>query len=173
MVIRTGRGGRGRAFSLMELMVVNVLMGLLMVLIAGAWKSFGPMCVEVIARSRVASEANMVAFALNNDITPASPLTLTSVQPNGNGSSFTFTYSDASTITYSFVLPTDVSALPSAANYSDGRLVRAVGTSTPITIARHVDAVAVVDSSLNPVHLAISFSYRGSRSQYTFQVHHQ
>ena len=173
MIIRTSPGGRRRAFSMMELMAVNILMGLLIVLLAGAWRSFGPMCVEVIARSRVASEANLVAFALHNDIAPPSPLTLSSITPNLDGSSFTLTYSDSSTVTYAFVPPTDISANPSQADYANGRLIRSVGSSTPITVAKHVEAVAVVDAQLNPVNLTISFAYRGSRSQYTFQVHHQ
>ena len=157
----------------MELMVVNVLMGLLIVLIAGAWRSFGPMCVEVIARSRVASEANLVAFALHNDIGPNPPLTLASIQPNNDGSSFTLTYSDQSTVTYAFIPPTDLSATPLQPQYADGRLVRQGGSGPSITVARHVDAMAVVDAQTNPVNLTISFFYRGSRSQYTFQVHHQ
>jgi hypothetical protein len=173
MVIQTPATRRHRAYTLMELMVVNVLMGLLIVLIAGAWRSFGPICVEVIARSRVAGEANVAAFALHNDMSPASPLTLASIQPNNDGSSFTLTYSDQSTITYGFISPTDYSAIPTQANYADGRLVRQAGSGPTVTIAKHVDAMAVLNDQTNPVNLTISFFYRGSRSQYTFQVYHQ
>jgi prepilin-type N-terminal cleavage/methylation domain-containing protein len=173
MIIQTPVARRRRAFTLMELMVVNVLMGLLMVLIAGAWRAFGPICVEVIARSRLAGEANVAAFALHNDMNPATPLTLSSIQPNNDGSSFTMTYSDQSTVTYSFVPPTDYSATPLQSNYADGRLVRQAGTGPSVTIAKHVDAMAVLNDQSNPVNLTISFFYRGSRSQYTFQAYHQ
>jgi hypothetical protein len=171
MVIRNPATGRRRAFSLMELMVVNVLMGLLIVLLAGAWRAFGPMCVEVIARSRIATEANLVAFALHQDLNPTN-LTLGSIQPNADGSSFTLTYSDQSTITYSFVPPTDYNATPLQPTYANGSLVRQAGGPT-ITVAKHVDAMAVLNDQPNQANFTISFYYRGSRSQYTFQVSHQ
>lgn len=157
----------------MELMVVNVLMGLLIVLLAGAWRAFGPMCVEVIARSRIASEANLVAFALHNDMNPNAPLTLTAIQPNNDGSSFTMTYSDQSTATYTFNPPSNESATPLDSDYANGSLVRQAGSGASIVVAKHVDAMAVLNDQTNPVNLTISFFYRGSRSQYTFQVYHQ
>ncbi len=174
MVIRSPTAGRRRAFTLMELMVVNVLMGLLIVLIAGAWRAFGPMCVEVIARSRVATEANMAAYALQKDVNiPTNQFPkLASIQPNSDGSSFTLKYSDQSEVTYAFVPPSDTEATPLQATYADGRLVRRAGSGPSITMARHVEAMAVLDAQSNPVSLSISFFYRGSRSQYTFQVHH-
>jgi hypothetical protein len=173
MVIRDPPGGRRRAFSLMELMVVNVLMGLLIVLIAGAWRSFGPMCVEVIARSRVATEANLAAYALHCDMSPPLPATFGAIQPLG-ASRFQLTYSGQDPVTYTFVPPSDASATPLQSNYADGHLTRQAGTDGPtITVARHVEAMAAYTDSSGTFNLTISFFYRGSRGQYTFQVPNQ
>ena len=173
VIIRDPERRRHGGYTLLELMVVNVLMGLLIVLIAGAWRSFGPLCVEVIARGRIAGEANIAALALHNDLNPPSSKTLNAIRPNGDGSSFTLTYSDNGTVTYQFIPPTDLLAKPTDPAYADGRLTRQDVNGSPITIAKHVDAMAVLNDQANPVKLTISFFYRGSRGQYTFEMHHQ
>jgi hypothetical protein len=164
--------GRRRGFTLLELLVVNLLMTLLVVLIAGAWRAFGPLCVEVIARGRIVNEANVAAAALYVD-SNANPsgLSLTNVE-SLDGSSLSFEYGTQSgggwphVVTY-FLLPTPDD--PS----STGQLLRSDGAAT-VTIARNVESMVAGNLSVpGQAQLSISFAYRGSRSQYTFVVHHQ
>jgi hypothetical protein len=168
MLARDPSAGRPGGYTLVELMVVNVLMGLLMLLLAGAWRACGPLCVEVIARSRIAGEANVAAAALYAD-THTSSRTLVSNGITVLGSnSIQIGYGTSSsgpvtwTVTYTFIQGTDPSQ-------QDGRLVRTDPNGT-FTIARHVEAMTATAQG-SGAELAFSFYYRSSRSQYTFEVH--
>jgi prepilin-type N-terminal cleavage/methylation domain-containing protein len=59
---------RPRAFTLTEVMVVSVLMSFLVVLLASAWAGFGRPMAEVVARCRLAQEANLAAESLATDL---------------------------------------------------------------------------------------------------------
>ncbi len=158
------RGG----YTLLELMVVNILMGLLMILLAGAWRACGPLCLEVIARSRIASEANVAAAALYADTHTSSRILASNGVSVASGTSIQISYSDIAngpitwTVTYTFQPGTDPAG-------QDGRLIRSDGNGT-FTIARHVEAMTATAQG-NGAELAFSFYYRSSRSQYTFEVH--
>jgi prepilin-type N-terminal cleavage/methylation domain-containing protein len=161
-----------KGFTLLELLVVNLLLALLMVLIAGAWQAFGPLCIEVIARSRIVNEANVAAAALSVD-SSANPggLSLANVETL-DGSSLRFEYGTQSTGTWSYVVTYSLNLTPDDP-ISTGQLIRSDGTST-VTIARNVESM-VVGNLAQPgqAQVSISFAYRGSRSQYTFVIHQQ
>ena len=189
------RGG----YTLIELLVVNVLLALLVVLIAGAWRAFGPLCVEVIARGRIVNEANIAAQAIYQEtanppagwamgqvevgVAPSGgPALQFDYYPTGGRNSSPWSYY----VQYAFEPTKDDTNSDGSPGNSDGRLVRYAGTdlfnlARSIAVARHVEsAVALplnIDLKNNPsetsrVGFTVSFSYRGSRSQYTFEVHH-
>jgi prepilin-type N-terminal cleavage/methylation domain-containing protein len=166
------RSRRLRGFTLLEVLVANVLLALLVILIAGAWRAFGPLCVEVIARGRIVNEANVAAAALYVD-SNANPggLSLANVETL-DGSSLSFEYGTRSggswthVVTYSLHLTPDDST-------STGQLIRSDGNSS-VTIARNVESIIASNlPQAGQAQLSVSFAYRGSRSQYTFVVHQQ
>ena len=165
-VSRPGRRRQG-GFTLLEVMVVNMLMGLLMVLVAGAWRAFGPLCVEVIARSRIAGEANVAAVSLDKDIHNPRRSFATSNPLVADGTMLTITYEQAGQpwpVIYTFVPSLDPVNKP-----EDGKLTRWDGNGS-ITIARHVEAMNATQLTGTSAELKLSFFYRNSRSQYTFEL---
>jgi prepilin-type N-terminal cleavage/methylation domain-containing protein len=69
----TGRPGLHDGFTVMEVMVVSALMSLLALFISGAWTGFGRTSADVIARCRVAQEANLAAETLARDFAGCLP----------------------------------------------------------------------------------------------------
>jgi prepilin-type N-terminal cleavage/methylation domain-containing protein len=61
-------GGRRRGFSLVEMTVTVFLMALVGLLLGHAWAAFGRPAIGVVARCRVAQEANLAAEALAYDV---------------------------------------------------------------------------------------------------------
>jgi hypothetical protein len=147
-------------------------MALLVVLIAGAWKAFGPLAVEVIARGRIVNEANVAAAALYVD-SSANPggLSLSNVETL-DGSSLSLEYGTQSGGTWPYVVTYFLQQTPDDPT-STGQLIRSDGT-TSVTIARNVEST-VAGNLAQPgqAQFSISFAYRGSRSQYTFVIHQQ
>ena len=174
---------RRAGFTLVEMLVANVLMALLVILIAGAWKAFGPLCVEVIARGRVANEANIAAAALYREATAARPgLSLAKVETLDEAS-VRFNYSADGSIPASGIFPYAatyaLSPASDAAASAEMLFVRS-DDSGSVTIARHLESavarnVTIGDpgGSQSQVEITLSFAYRGARSQYTFAVQHQ
>jgi type II secretory pathway pseudopilin PulG len=167
-MIRIGK--RRGGFTLLELLVVNLLMSLLVVLIAGAWKAFGPLCVEVIARGRIVNEANVAAASLYAD-SNANPdgLTLANVETL-DGTSLSFEYGTQVSGTWTYVVTYYLQLTPDDPT-STGQLIRSDGTNA-ITVARNVESTVAADLKAGTA-FTVSFAYRGSRSQYTFVVHQQ
>ena len=176
-------GDRRGGFTLVELMVVNILMALLVVLIAGAWRAFGPLCIEVIARGRIVNEANIAAAALHreSDNRP-NGLTFAKVE-TVDESSLQFDFSADGSIptdgNWPYVVRYSLQPPPATPDSAERLLVRSDGT-TSVTIARHLESAVArnvqVDDptgTKSQAEFTLSFAYRGSRSQYTFLVQHQ
>ncbi len=192
--------GRRGGYTLVELLVVNVLMALLVVLLGGTWRAFGPLCVEVIARGRVVNEANVAAQAIYQESArPPAGLVLYQVEAVEAASGWPalqFDYGPAGytppggsnpqpwpyVVQYTYEPTVNDQNASGAVVNSDGRLVRyvgdpSVGLSRSIAVARHVESVvalalAPVGSEVSRVGLTVTFACRGSRGQYTFEVHH-
>ena len=180
----TTLGPRRGGFTLVELLVVNILMTLLVVLIAGAWRAFGPLCVEVVARGRVVNEANIAAAALYRESNGHPRGFLLAKVETTDEASIRFDYSADGSIpadgaypyvaVYSLQVPQDAEA-----GALERLLVRDDG-SNAVTVARHLESAVAHNITLadptgkkSQVEMTLSFSYRGSRSQYTFVVQHQ
>jgi hypothetical protein len=176
-------GPRRGGFTLVELLVVNILLALLVVLIAGAWRAFGPLCIEVIARGRIVNEANVAAAALyqeSNGRPHGESLAWVETQDEV---SLLFDYNDGGAVRadgiYPYVVRYSLQTPPGSPTSTELLLVRSDGT-TSVTIARHLESavarnVTLVDPTgkKSQVEFTLSFAYRGSRSQYTFVVQHQ
>jgi hypothetical protein len=176
-------GDRRGGFTLVEVLVVNILLALLVVLIAGAWRAFGPLCIEVIARGRIVNEANIAAAALYHE---------TNNRPNGlifakvettDEASLQFDYSTDGSVpsngNWPYVVVYSLQRPQGNQNSTELLLVRSDGT-TSVTIARHLESAVAHNIQVNDptgaksqAEFTLSFAYRGSRSQYTFLVQHQ
>jgi len=67
MIQTRARRRRLNGFTLLEVMVVSVAMGLLVLVLSGAWSGLGRPSADALVRCRVAQEANLAAASLARD----------------------------------------------------------------------------------------------------------
>ena len=194
--LRRPRRRRRPGYTLIELLVVNLLLSLLVILLAGAWRAFGPLCVQVIARGRIVNEANIAGQAIYQETArPPAGLSLgkvEAVEAAGGWPALQFDYYPTGqaflapgtyVVQYAFEPTKDDKNAQGAGVNSDGRLVRLAGDPAApplvrsIAVARHVESAVALTltpdvGEVSRVGFTVSFAYRGSRSQYTFEVHH-
>ena len=159
-------------FTLTEVMIVSVLMSFLVVLLSSAWAGFGRPTAEVVARCRLAQEANLAAESLLTDL--AGNL---ADQPAGTrragrevgrmvvaGSELRLCFDGQPTDgTADWAAPDTVVVY----DVQSGNLVRANQlTGTVIVVAGNVDQMLLTQEA-DGLHVQLTFVYRGMSRTFT------
>ncbi len=177
--MRSFRQG-SRAFTVIEVMLVAVLMSFLALLISGAWTGLGRTTADVAARSRVAREANMAAASLARDFSGSLP-----GQPGGGreqgrlvgrmiaaGPELRLCFDGDGDGLADWASPDTVVAyrIDTELTYGQSwkRLVRSdSGSLSEFTVAANVDQMQLTDQG-DAVKIDLTFTYRDITRTYTF-----
>lgn len=161
-----------RGFTLTEIMIVSVLMSFLVVLLSSAWAGFGRPTAEVIARCRLAQEANLAAESLAIDL--AGNLAGQAAGARRAGREVGRMVVDGSELRLCFDgLPINCTADWAAPDtvvvydVQSGNLVRSDElTATAVVVAGSVDQMLLTEEA-DGIHVQLTFDYRGINRTFT------
>jgi prepilin-type N-terminal cleavage/methylation domain-containing protein len=80
---RTTIPERRRGFTLVEIMITSLLMSVLAMFVASAWRGLGRPTFAAVTRARIAQEANLALESLNRDLSGYLPGDETGDKPSG------------------------------------------------------------------------------------------
>lgn len=158
-------------FTMVEVAVAGALMGLLVILISGAWTGLGRSSTDATVRSRVAHEASLAVAALARDFGGSLP-----GQPTGGkeerrlvgwlvsaGPELRLYYDGTPNIEIVYYLDTMTTY-----GKSWKRLVRwDTDTGSELTVATNVDTMQLTDLG-DGVQIELTLTYRDLTRTYTF-----
>jgi prepilin-type N-terminal cleavage/methylation domain-containing protein len=165
---------RRRGFTLLEVTVVSGLMAFLAVLLSAAWAGIGKTTVDLVARSQLAQEIDVMTAAFSQDFggnLPTPPGLLAGTRPTGKLLGWRRQTADPLILELCYDSDTspdgnaDWGVPDTVVQYrwdqENHTLIRGKisggGSSRDFTVARNVDALSFTLDTDNTLHIAVTF----------------
>jgi prepilin-type N-terminal cleavage/methylation domain-containing protein len=149
---------RNRGFTLIEVMLVGMMMGVLAIVLSSAWSGLGQPAIDVMVRCQVEPEAQIAAMSLAADCGGRLPVSQAAIQGSLDGEAFSSASISGGALVISF---TGGSTITYRWDQDQHTLVRetAGATTSSLVIASNVYGMLLEDEG-SFIQMTLTFQFR-------------